>query len=415
VKTRVEVYPFTVAAGTLGANPAFAVAGTAARTRNQVVVTELGAAASMLQAELARCLGSSDASCSAINANRQAATELVTSATATANGIAFVYGTPTSTGAPYAPVDRGLLHNAIDARLANLNNQFIALLGEPTSGDWIAARPVAAAPLAYADFQRILSDTSIGIAARPFTDVEYSHVGDVEVGAKILLVDTYGHRIGSVPTRGSGIRLAVAGLLRLPTAQLAKPDDFIGIGTGDRQTDVEVRGFLDLVLHQRLWTSAVLRYGMQRPDRLVMRITDSPGDPFPSLLREHEVARDLGDFMELEVAPRYVPNDALGFSLDYRFRSKGADTYSGFSLPADGIDASTLGLGTEQEEHRVGAAITYSTVRGYNERQSRWPVEVSLMHTRVISGRGVPRYNATGVAVRLYRRMSGPNSLRPAR
>ena len=83
-------------------------------------------------------------------------------------------------------------------------------------------------------------------------------------------------------------------------------------------------------------------------------------------------SRDLGDVIEFEVTPRYLPNDEFSVSALYRYRSKDADTYEGtFQVSsADGtplsLNAATLGLGTEQTEHQFGFAVTYSTVRGYS-------------------------------------------------
>ena len=247
-------------------------------------------------------------------------------------------------------------------------------------------------------------------------------MGDIEVGAKLILLDTFGSGAVSPSLRGAGaLRLAVAGIYRLPTGQLDLPWEFTDVGTGDRQADIEVRGFVDAALGSRLWTSAVLRYGIQRPDRLVRRIPDRVGDPFPEIAREHEVSRDLGDFVELEVAPRYVPNDAFALSVLYRYRSKGKDTYAGaFDVTStDGtplsLDASVLGIGTAQTEQLLGLALTLSTVRGYALRQAMWPLEVSLVHTRVMSGRGgVASQASTGVVLRLYRPWFGGNPLRPS-
>jgi hypothetical protein len=419
VKNRVDVFA-SPSAGNVGLNPALTFTG--ARSQNGQVVSQLQAAGTMLQAELTRCLNSTDASCNAINANRQAAQELVANAGAAANAVGAVYGTTTTPGSPFAPVAATPLQAAVEARLAALSTSFDGFLGMAPGGDWITARPVPAAPLGYNDLQALLTDAAFGIEGRPLRDVEHSHIGDVEVGAKVRLIDTFGLPVGAViPGDARGLRVSVAGILRLPTAQRPAAADFVGLGTGDRQTDIEVRGFADLLLNRRFWTSAVVRYALQQGDRLTMRITDRPGDPFPARFREQEVQRDLGDVMEIELAPHFAPTDALSFSADYRFRQKGADSYAGtFTVPGPGatplvLDASTLGLDSGRREHRFGVALTYSTLRGYAERRARWPLEVSLIHTRVVGGVGVMRDVATGVGLRIYRRVRGPNPLRPPR
>lgn len=426
VKNRVEVYPRPNprgVTGNVGPNPWFLVAE--ARTRNQQVITELQGAATALQTALTNCLGSSAPSCAAINADRASATTLVQTAGVVAGATQAVYGSTSARGSVAVPLAGTPLHAAVEARLADLNAQFAAFLGAAPAGQWIAARPVAAAPLGYDGLQRILADTAGGILARPLTDVEHSHLGDLEIGAKMVLVDSYRHDIGLPAPPGGGIRLAVAGIYRLPTGQPDNADDFADIGTGDAQADLEGRAYLDLIAGPRFWASIVARYGIQQADEIPLRIPRTADEPFPGAYRLQQVNRDLGDFFEFEVAPRFTPNEGLALSANYRYRQKAADSYTGtFTTPTVGIDpfapvaydAALLATGTRQSEHRLGAALTYSTVRGYAQRQSRWPLEISLLHTRVAGGEGVMRESATAVVIRLYRRLVGPNAIRrPAR
>lgn len=419
VKNRVYVRPFANEDGlgaTLGFNPARSFTG--ARQQNDLVVTTLGTAASTLNGELARCAGLQDPSCSAINADRAGAAALVQLAQQISGSIATVYGTATAPGGLYAPVAGGALQTALDSRLASLSAQFSAFLGPPASGEWIGARPAAAVPVAAAGLEELLGGEAAGILARPLGDYEHSHVGDIEVGAKLLLLDTFGPVVTSpLPGRGA-LRLAIAGIYRLPTGQLDLPHDFTDVGTGDHQSDLELRGYGDLAFGPRVWMSSVLRLGIQRPDRLVRRIP-AGSDLFPEAAREVEVGRDLGDVLELEVAPRFVPNDEFAIGALYRYRSKSADTYTGtFQLTsADGtpltVDASALGGGTTQKEHLLGFSVTYSTVRAYSRGAARWPLEVSFLHTQVQGGTAVPRIQANAIGLRLYRPVRG-NALRTA-
>lgn len=420
VKNRVHVRTLPNHGGalpTLGFNPAHSFNG--ARQQNELVVSTIGTAATTLSSELTRCLGSVDPSCAAINANRPDAMALVQLAGEVSNAVALVYGTTAAPGGLYAPVAGGALHSAVDARLTDLDAQFRAFLGAPTSGEWIAARPVPAAPMAAADLDELLGGEASGILARPLGDYEHSHVGDIEVGAKFKLLDTFGPGATAPLPRAGALRVAVAGVYRLATGQLDLPHDFTDVGTGDRQADLELRGFGDLALGPRLWVSSVLRLGIQRPDRLVRRIPDGAAQPFLESARELEVGRDLGDVLEIEFAPRYVPNDEFAVSALYRYRSKGADSYEGtFQVTsADGtplsLDASALGLGTAQKEHLLGFSVTYSTVRGYSRGSAKWPLEIAFLHTQVRSGSGIPRIQMNGIALRLYRPVRG-NSLRPA-
>lgn len=420
VKNRVHVRAVANDGGagpTLGFNPAHAFSG--ARQQNELVVTTIETAAMTLSNELTRCLGSQDPSCAAINADPSGATALVQLAGQLSGAVASVYGTTVTPGGLYAPVAGGALHSAVDARLTDLNAQFHAFLGAPASGEWIETRPVPAAPLAADDLEKLLGGEASGIVARPLGDYEHSHVGDIEVGAKFKLLDTFGPVATAPLPRAGAVRLSVGGIYRLPTGQLDLPNDFTDVGAGDRQADLELRGFGDLALGPRLWISGVLRLGIQQSDRLVRRIPDHPGQPFPEAARELEVGRDLGDVFEMEAAPRYVPNDEFSISALYRYRSKGADSYDGsFQVTsADGtplvLDAAVLGVGTAQKEHMLGFAVTYSTVGAYGRGTAKWPLEISYLHTQVMSGSGTPRIQMNGIALRFYRPVRG-NSLRPA-
>ena len=429
IKTRAEVFPHPNPAGpegSIGVNPALSAPG--ARTQNTLVFSQLSTATTRLQAELVRCLNNSDPTCSAINANRQAAAALVSTGTASANAIATIYGTnavgtaPGVAGSAYVPVGTRALQSAIDAQLAALSSQFQTFLGAPPAGAWIAARPVGAPPLAYEHFQSILTDSAFLVIGRRLTDIERSHLGDIEVGAKLLLLDTFGAPVGRAPTRTSGARLAVGGLLRLGTGQRDSPEDFADIGTGDRQRDIELRGALDLVLARRWWGSAVARYGIQRADQLPLRVPFLvPGPalsetPFPAAARQFEIDRDLGDYLELEFSPRFTPNANFAFSGHYRLRRKQADRYSAANCasvdPTLCTALAMLGEDTEHREQRAGFAVTYSTLSGYSRRRSPWPLEISLSHTQVLSGRGVRKEFITAAGIRLYQQFFGRDALR---
>jgi hypothetical protein len=424
VKTRAEVFTHanpTGTEGTLGLNPALAAPG--ARARNGLVVGELQTAASTLQAELLRCLTSADVSCAAINANRPAANGLVSSANAAASAVASVYGTTTVNGSLFAPVDRASLQQAVEARLAAMNAEFKSFLAAaPPSGDWIAARPVGAPPLAAADLQRVLTDSAFGIQAAPFTDIERSHLGDMELGAKMIVFGRNAGRVAGARGGGAGARLAIAGIVRLGTGRKDSPDDFADIGTGDGQSDIEARAFLDVLATQRWWASIVVRYGVQLADRVTVRLPAALGDPFPAAGRKVELNRDLGDYMELEVAPRFTPTESFSFSGNYRFRSKAADRYSGtVVLPSDGegvapADVAVLERFSAQREQRIGVAMTYSTLRGYAQRRAPWPLDVSLVHTQVLAGKGgLSKQFATGFAIRWYHQFAGRDAMREDR
>jgi len=131
------------------------------------------------------------------------------------------------------------------------------------------------------------------------------------------------------------------------------------------------------------------------------------------------VSRDLGDYIELEASPRYVYNDYLSLSANWRYRRKSEDKYTGMFATEDPtgqpvtLDASVLGMGTELTEQRIGGGLSYSTLRAYDRGRSPLPLEVQLSHWQTVSGSGyAPKQFTTQLQLRYYTRLFGA-PLRP--
>lgn len=398
----------------LGVNPALSAQGLAA-TQNRSVVDSLVRAVTELTARLNACAGSSgDAVCT----DRDRVQALLADARAFAAGIAKTYGTgaDTARGAAFVPLVGSTLQTAIAARVAALNTSFKAYI--PGLAAWESPFP-AAAPVSAAQANAFLG-AALGIA--PIGLVERSHLGDIEVGAKILLIDTFGGLAKSrAPGPGVGFRLAVGGLARLGTGQIERPDDIVDIGTGDGQNDVEGNGALDLIVGRRFWASMIARVGVQLADEQRMRIPDVARNPFTPVYREQTVTRNLGDYVEFEATPRYVYNDYLSLSAQWRYRRKAEDSYTG-TFTVDGpdgqpvsLDASILDAGTKQSEQRIGGGLSFSTLRAFDRGRARVPIEIQLLHWETVSGEGyVPKQIATQLALRYYTRLFGA-PMRPRR
>ena len=393
-------------AANVGPNPALAVTSGAV-AQNRRVVDSLLQAANELSGRLETCTTNpGDPVCT----DRARVEALVQDARSFARGLAETYGVgaDTARGSLFVPTVGSTLQSAISSRVASINASFRTFI--PALSVWDTPFP-AQVPVTAEQTQELLGD-QLGIA--PIAVVERSHIGDVEVGAKLLLIDTYGSLRQARASSGGGLRLAVGGLVRLGTAQVDRPDDLADIGTGDGQTDIEVSGIADVVLTRRFWASAVARYGRQLEDEKILRIPDVPRNPFLAAFREQEVGRDLGDYVELEATPRFVYNDYLSISAQWTYRRKAEDTYTGtFTVEdPDGesvtLDARALGVGTEQTEQRVGGGLSFSTLRAFDRGRARLPIEVHFLHTQVLSGSGyVPKRFASQLQVRYYTRVFG--------
>lgn len=391
----------------IGINPALATGGATASATNLKLVDSLLRASKELSTRLGACTGgAADPVCS----NQQAVQTLIQQARTFASGIATTYGTgaDTARGSAFVPLIRSTLQTAIEGRVNALNASFKTYI--PALSAWNNPVP-ALAPISAGGANTLLGE-ALGVA--PIGLVERSHIGDVELGAKLLVINSFGSAAAARASQKGGFRLAVGGLVRLGTGQAERPDDIFDVATGDGQTDIEANGTADFILGRRFWTSLTGRYGVQMSDEKPFRIPDVARNPFVAAYREQTVTRDLGDYIELEAAPRYVYNDYFSLSALWLYRRKGEDKYTGTFTVTDAdsnsvtLDAAILGAGTDATEQRVGGGISYSTLRAFDRGRASLPLDVQLLHTQSISGSGyVPKRFTTQVQVRYYTRLFG--------
>ena len=398
--------------GNLGFNPALAVA--AAVTQNQTMFTQFTTAANTLEGQLAACRANPGASpsCPALLANQASAQSLITNSRAFAGGVNQIYST-----SPFVPIVGTDAQLAIEARVAafrSLYNQFgVTSIAATTTGPFASQ-----ARLTVGDAQRILTDSAFGIVADPLRTVARSHLGDIDIGGKFSVYDSFG---GSTEARmspkGFNVRTAIGAVLRLPAGQVESPDNFIDIGTGRGAKAIEGRWFTDILLGTRFWESFVLRYNKPFSDQQTMRIIDLPNEELAPLYRRQTVDRTLGSAFEFETAPRVVLNDFLSLSGWYMYRHKQQDHYTGtFTIPAATtgfadltLDASTLDLETEQTEHRLGGGISFSNLFAFEQGRAKVPFEVTYLHWQTTKGSGgnQPKFFTDQIQLRLYARLFG--------
>jgi hypothetical protein len=251
--------------------------------------------------------------------------------------------------------------------------------------------------------------------------VEHGHVGDIEVAVKFLLYDGF-HAVTSrrlARVQGVVARVAVGAAYRFANGTTAAPSNFADLGTGDGSPDIEARGFVDLVVGNRFWQSAVVRYGVPSAATRTVRVPDLNTPSIPALYRTQQVTRTPGPYMEVELSPRLVLNDYFAVAGNYRYRRSDADKYTGAFTVTDlsgntrTLDATSLGAFTETWENRAGIALSYSTVAPYATRRSGAPVELTLLLSRALRGAVVPDAAIVSLSARWYTKIFGPNNLAP--
>jgi hypothetical protein len=398
--------------GNLGFNPALAVA--AAQTQNANMNAQFVGAATALQGALDACAANPGASpqCPALNANRAQAQALIANSSAFATGVNQIYTT-----SPFVPIVGTDAQLAIEARVAAFRALYTQFLG---AGNPITVTgPFAAQTrLSLRDAQTILTDPRFGIAADPLQSVRRSHVGDIDIGGKFSLFDTFnGSTEARMSPSGLNLRTAVGGVFRVGSGQAESPDNFIDIGSGRGANAIEGRWFTDILLGSRFWESFVLRYTHPLADDIDMRIIDLPNEELAPLYRRQRVHRAIGNSFEFETAPRIVLNDFFAVSAWYMYRHKQQDNYTGtFTIPAATtgfaditLDASTLDLETAQTEHRFGGGISFSNLFSFDQGKAKVPFEVTYLHWQTMAGSGgnQPKLFTDQIQLRLYTRIFG--------
>ena len=398
--------------GNIGFNPALAVA--AAATQNATMFTQFTTAANTLEGSVAACQANPAASpsCPALLANQANARALIANSRAFAGGVNQIYST-----SPFVPIVGTDAQLAIEARVQAFKSLYSSFLG---AGNPITTNGPFASQgrLTVRDAQVILTNPAFGIAADPLQSVSRSHVGDIDIGGKFSVFDSFGRSTEArMSPKGLNFRTAVGVTFRLPTAQIESPNNFIDIGTGRKATTVEGRWFGDVLLGSRFWQSFIVRFNKPFSDDQEMRIIDLPNQELAPLYRKQTVRRQLGTTFEFETAPRIVINDFLSVSGWYMYRNKKQDNYTGaFTIPAAvtgfsdiTIDAATLDLETAQTEHRLGGGISFSNVYSFEQGKAKVPFEVQYLHWQTVKGAGgnQPKFFTDQVQLRLYARIFG--------
>jgi hypothetical protein len=397
---------------TVGLNPALTSSSTI--TANGNLLAQFDAAATQLNGQLATCAANpANAGCAALNANAVAARALIQTAATFETGLAQIYGGRAgSTGSPFVPVAGTAAQAAIDARLAGIKAQF-ANFGNNTI---TLPSPVGAAPLLLSDANTLFQNKSYGLGAQSLATTINRGIGDIEVGMKVKLFDSFGDDPKARLTpHGFQWRQSIGGLYRFGTGATDAPDNFADVAVGNHQNDIEIHSYTDLLYGKHFWVSILANYNIQMADQLVMRITDSPSQVLAAAYRQQTVNRDLGDIATIEIDPRWVVNDYLSVSGHYLYRHKGADQYTGkfnvTNLNGQSVmlDAATLDQETEATEHRLGVGLSYSTLAAYMKGKAGLPFEITYFHwqTTLGSGGNVPKASLDQVQIKMYRKLFG--------
>ncbi|HEX6103949.1 MAG TPA: hypothetical protein VFZ26_00110 [Gemmatimonadales bacterium] len=327
-------------------------------------------------------------------AQRAAADAALAEGTALRGDLFLLLADPTSASA-FVPVAASDAGTAIGARVASLQTTLAGGLGVE---GFTAAPALAGAPLTGEELENALGDPAGPIGLRPGESL-LSFRGDAEAGVAVTLVDRW-----DTEGRRGGLRAAVEGLVRFPTGVRPRTDRLFALGSGDEQTDFEMRATVDLGSGD--WGVRLEGgYNRQLAGDIVARVAP-PSQPFPGQDRLAELTLDPGDVVTVAARPffRLARTLALMGSLEHHSRGEDDVRYREGADEIPGVDAAVLAEGTDASATLIAIGITYSNPGGLRPGGRGLPVDAGWSYERVLraSGGVVPDVHRLRARFRVY-------------
>ncbi len=294
---------------------------------------------------------------------------------------------------PFSPLASSPAGSTILDNLQSISTEFRSF-GVPALA---TALPLPADAVGRDAVQSVLAEEAFGYLADSLGFVKYKEkLGDLELGLRWGLL------------QGRSLRAVLSTVVRLPTGFRDSPSNFTDIGTGDKQTDIQVG--LDAALEPGNLVSLALSgyYNLQMGDQLRRRIT-SHTRPIQLSAYELQVSRNLGDVARVAIYPavRLAPGFTAYGSVDYYY--KGPDKFSlveTSTAPPETPDVQELEIGTGVKQLNVGGGIHF---RSTGRNPTSLPLEAGLLYYSSYSGSGgqAPKLRTINFYLRLFFRLFG--------
>ena len=303
-----------------------------------------------------------------------------------------------ASAAPFLPVDTSAagagLASALSQVQANLSS-----LGIPSFNDSLA---LPSARLSPQDIENFITNPAGPVAALPFKDNKVSHLGDVEFGAVYTLVDHWDQN-----RRLGGARVALRGMVRLPTGLPERAIDFFDVGTGEGHGALGLGVTADLGAGRwgvRLAGDYTLRLSRSRTQRVSL-----PTQPITFANRLTNLQKDPGDITSLGARPFFRLTPALALTGSAQYWRRGADRIS-YQTAADsigGVSAADMALDSKASATVIGGGISYASKSLRHPEAPGLPVEASWSYEVVVRATGgrVPQTKEAKVDIRFYWRV----------
>jgi hypothetical protein len=407
---------------TLGPNPYFA--GSGVPGSNLATIGRFRAASTSLSARRDGCIANpaSAPECPTILAEAAAVDALIAGSTAFAGGLERTYG---AQGGPapsaYVPLAGSPTENALLERVSTMRDAFTRY--GVTDITPATSLPLGAqVPLTIGDLRALVRDSTAGWGARPLSSSSRINIGDVDVGVKVKLLDSFGGKSsGATGERlradRFGIRQSLGLTYRIGSGIPGAPGDFLDLGTGTGEDAWGVRSYTDLVVNDRFWSTIMLGFAQATGEPAVIRVPTVTGDQLLESWREVFAPVKRGSVMQVEVAPRYHLSDYVAFGGYWGWRKRHADRYTVPSVavaapPAAGVvplDSIGMSEAFASDEQRAGFSLTFSTLAARAAGRAKGQLEITFSHRQSItSGSGiVPKRWEDRVELRYYTRLFG--------
>lgn len=300
-----------------------------------------------------------------------------------------------ATASPFVPISSSVAGTAVTARVAALQTTLADDLG--VTG--FTAVPVFPAdPVTREDFFALLANPAGPVATR-VQNTTVTFRGDAEAGVALTLLDRWdveGHR--------GGLRAAVEGLVRFPTGVRPRADRLFAVGTGDGQTDIEMKVTADLG-SGNVGVRVEGDYNRQFPSDITTRVAP-PTQPFAGSALISLVRSDPGDIVTIAVRPFFRLARTLAIQGTALHWTRGADAVS-FAGPGDelpGVDPAVLATGTKATATVLGIGLTYANPGALRPGGRGLPVDAGWSYERVVKATGgrVPNRHAMTARFRVY-------------
>ena len=316
-------------------------------------------------------------------------------------------------GAAYAALGQGgFLPTATSAAGRELQRRVRAISGGADSLE-LPTVPASLAVLLESSALAAQLTEDEAEALRSFSDREGFQLGDVEVGARVQLVNTAPGFPFPLGTRQRGVRTTLGLRARLGTGVSRDTSFFLQIPSESGHFGFGVDLVNDVFLSGRWWITAAGSYD-QRFAADVQRRAYAAGRLFPPDTAFRTVRREPGARFSLRLTPRYRLTRDIGFLGQYGFESVGATTLS-VSDDRGGLVVNPFEVTTAATAHRAGLGMSYTTIEAYREGRAGAPVEFWLVYRNTVAGGGgAPRSGSVELGGRIpYQLFGRPRRERP--